>query len=294
MVARLSKLLVVASASMLSVSPAKAATFFFSTGNVDGRLATASRPDGGGKTEIETADDFVLAEDTTLTSGTFTGLINNGRTGSIGDVIVEIYRVFPLDSTTPPSTTVPTRTNSPSDVALQSFSAAASQLAFTTTLVASSFTASNSVINGINPVPNQRTGGEGAVSGSEVTFGFTFATPLDLAAGHYFFVPQVQVSGGEFLWLSAVRPIVPPGTPFAPDLQSWIRNQNLDPNWLRVGTDIVGGTTPPTFNAAFTLNGVTATAVPEPATWATMILGFGLSGAAIRRRRRSPALAAAG
>ena len=32
-------------------------------------------------------------------------------------------------------------------------------------------------------------------------------------------------------------------------------------------------------------------AVPEPATWAMMITGFGLSGAALRRRRLSPVLA---
>ena len=38
---------------------------------------------------------------------------------------------------------------------------------------------------------------------------------------------------------------------------------------LRVGTDIVGGTTPPTFNAAFVLNGVS---VPSA------IVGAGLPG----------------
>ena len=32
----------------------------------------------------------------------------------------------------------------------------------------------------------------------------------------------------------------------------WIRNSNLDPDWLRVGTDIVGGTT---FNGTFSLIG---------------------------------------
>ena len=32
-------------------------------------------------------------------------------------------------------------------------------------------------------------------------------------------------------------------------------------------------------------------AVPEPATWAMMIVGFGLAGAAMRRRREAPALA---
>lgn len=83
-----------------------------------------------------------------------------------------------------------------------------------------------------------------------------FNPPIDLPADHYFFVPQVQVTGGEFMWLSSVRPIVAPGTPFAPDLQAWIRNANLDPDWLRVGTDIVGGAPPPTFNMAFSLDGL--------------------------------------
>jgi len=33
-------------------------------------------------------------------------------------------------------------------------------------------------------------------------------------------VPQVEITTatGEFLWLSAPRPIVPPGTPFPPGL----------------------------------------------------------------------------
>ena len=72
-------------------------------------------------------------------------------------------------------------------------------------------------------------------------FTITFANPFMLHADHYFFVPQVQVTNGEFYWLSASRPSVAPGTPFAPDLQSWIRSAALDPDWLRVGTDILGG-----------------------------------------------------
>ena len=108
------------------------------------------------------------------------------------------------------------------------------------------------------------TGGEGPVTGDEVTINADFTTPFDLPADHYFFVPQVLLNdSNNFFWLSAPRPIVPPGTPFAGDLQEWIRNADLEPNWLRVGQDIVGGNPFPTFNATFSLTGVT---VPEPST----------------------------
>ena len=79
----------------------------------------------------------------------------------------------------------------------------------------------------------------------EVQFDVAFTTPLLLPPDHYFFVPQVELTdtAGEFFWLSAPRPIVPPGTPFPlgiTDLQSWTRDEILAPDWLRVGTDIVG------------------------------------------------------
>ena len=75
--------------------------------------------------------------------------------------------------------------------------------------------------------------------------------PFDLAAGHYFFVPQIQLKNGLFLWLSTAS------GQFTGDLQEWIRNSALQPDWLRVGTDIVGGATPPTFDTAFSLSGTT-------------------------------------
>jgi hypothetical protein len=261
--------------------------FFFSTGTVTNAVGMASRPDVGGKTEIEAADDFVTTAPTTITSATFTGVVTS-ITGlsTIGEVVVEIYRVFPLDSNTVRTPNVPTRANSPSDVALDSRSSSvAGEMTFATATLATTFTASNSVLNGIHAFPNQLTMGEGAVTGREVQFTVTFTTPLVLPTDHYFFIPQVQVTGGEFYWLSGTRPLVAPGTPFAPDLQAWIRNDALDPDWLRVGTDIVGGNPVPTFNGAFTLTGTVA-AVPEPATSALMLLGLAAVGAVASRRQR--------
>ena len=254
-------------------------TLFVDTGNVDGRMAMASRPDSSGKIEIEAADDFILNAPALVNSGTFTGLVPTGY--SVSGVTVEIYRVFPADSNNPPSGNVPTRANSPSDVAFDS-RASGTDLNFTATVLNNSFTAANSVLNGIHPLPGQTTGGDGAVTGQEVQFSFTLTSPFSLPADHYFFVPQVELSNGEFYWLSSVRPIVAPGTPFAPDLQAWIRNENIDPDWLRVGTDIVGGTTPPMFNGAFSLSGV---ATPEPASVALFGSGMIALGVLLRRRR---------
>jgi hypothetical protein len=286
---------------LLPLTARAADTTFFSTGNPDGKIATASRPDAGGATEIESADDFVLSEETSITDATFTGLLSGGATPSdVGEVVVEIYRVFPALSDVgrtsgPPTfstTQVPTRVNSPSDVALDSRDSTSGLTFMIGDL--GSFTVGNSVTpGGINSFPNQTTGGDGRVTGDEVQFGVTFSTPLVLPAGHYFFVPQVEVSGGDFLWLSAPRPIAAPGTPFpsgVTDLQSWTRDEALDPDWLRVGADIVGGTPAPTFNAAFSLSG---SVVPEPSTWVMLLLGFAGLGFAGWRRVRNPSPASA-
>jgi hypothetical protein len=64
----------------------------------------------------------------------------------------------------------------------------------------------------------------------------------------------------------------------------------LEPDWLRVGTDIVGGNPAPTFHAAFSLTGETLAAVPESASLSVLgaaVAGMGLLGWRRCRRNQS-------
>ena len=284
--------------SLIAVAvPANASSFNFSTGDPDGKMATASRTGPG--FEIESGDDFALLAQTLIKNATFTGLVPTGA--SVSNVTVEIYRVFPNDldvgrtSGAPffSTTQVPTRVNSPSDGAFDSRSSGTG-LSFSTNVLAGSFTALNSLQpGGIHPAPGFHTGGNGPVTGQEVQFSVNFTTPFNLPADHYFFVPQVQLDTGDFLWLSAPRPIVAPGTPFPPgvtDLQAWARDEFLDPDWLRIGTDIVGGTPAPTFNLAFSLEGD-----PTPLPGALPLFASGLGALGLlgwRRKKKAATLAA--
>jgi hypothetical protein len=251
------KTTVAALASLLLVSHASAASFSFSTGAPDGKIATLSRPASPGIIQTETADDFVVTQAVVISQATFTGLLPLGApVTSISDVEIELYHVFPADSDTNRTINVPTRANSPGDVEIGSATrdSAKGSLAFSATILSPSFSASNSVVNGINKSPNEKTNGEGAVTGEEALITVYFNPPIALPAGHYFFRPEVLLGRGDFLWLSAPKPIVAPGTPFLGDLQSWIRNDALAPDWLRIGTDI---TAQGPFNAAFSLSGET-------------------------------------
>lgn len=256
---------------MWLATPASAGPFFFSTDSPDGRLGALSGPASPGKIETETADDFLLQQTTVITRATITGLIPLGTPlDHIGQVEIEIYHVFPNDSdvsrTSGPPTfstsQVPTRVNSPADNEIDGATRDSSRgtLSFEATVVSASFTVSNTVVNGINNVPPQHTGGEGPATGEEVEIGIDFTTPIILPAGHYFFRPEVLVTGGNFLYLSTVKPAVFPGTA-TPDLQAWIRNSNLAPDWLRIGTDIIGGTT---FDMTFSLTGDTVPGAGTP------------------------------
>jgi hypothetical protein len=61
---------------------------------------------------------------------------------------------------------------------------------------------------------------------------------------------------------------------------SWGKRINLD-----FGGDVAHAVTFRSTNYSFELDNIAVTAVPEPATWAMMILGFGAAGAMMRRRR---------
>jgi len=97
-------------------SPATASDipFSFSTGNPDGLIATLSRVASPGKLETETADDFVTQSLTTINSATFIGLLPLGTPlSAVTQVEIELYHVFPIESTNPPDGKVLARANSP-------------------------------------------------------------------------------------------------------------------------------------------------------------------------------------
>jgi hypothetical protein len=252
-------------------APAWSETFFFTTGNTDGKMAALTRPAASGKLETETADDFALEQTTVISGAVITGLLVPAGTplAGISQVEVEIYHIFPQDSDMVRAINVPTRQNSPADVEIDSATrdSLAGTLGFSSALLTGNFTAAASVVDGIKKKPDQRTQGDGPKTGDEITITINFATPIILPAGHYFLRPEVRLTTGDFLWLSAARPILPPGTPFPADfldLQAWIRNTDLKPDWLRIGGDIIGGTTPPTFNMTFSLIGNTISEAGTP------------------------------
>jgi hypothetical protein len=244
-------------------APAVAQPFLFTTGAPDGRIGVATRPQSadGSRIEVQAADDFVLQQPTLIYGAAFTGLMNPGFLPSdLGDIKVEIYRVFPTDSDDTRTPIVPTRMNSPADVefsgdlALSEGHRSLSEgtLKFVYAVVQDGYPIDNTVINGIFPKPSQMTGGEGPRRGWLTTFVVIFETEFILPADHYFIVPQIEVLNGlsDFLWISAARD---PANPLFPgDLQSCVRNSELEPDWLRIGSDIVGDTT---FNQSFSLIG---------------------------------------
>ncbi len=277
-----------AAATFAAAAPAAAATVFnFTTGGPDGKIGAQSQVADATHIQTETADDFHLASTTRIKSASFTGLLAAGaQQTDIEDVEIEIYHVFPGDSAVRvPGVT--TRANSPADFEIADATRGGAAGGLTGGVGnPQAFSVLNTVTTGIRggDSTSEFTGGDGPATGTEVTFFIDFTNPIELGAGDFFFRPEVRLANGNFLWLSATRPAQVPGAPL--DRQAWIRNDNLAPDWLRIGTDITRQTP---VNMSFSLNGVAG--VPEPATWALMIGGFGLAGASLRRQRRRAAAA---
>ena len=248
---------------LLVATPLWSQDFSFTTGNPDGLMGAASRRASPGKLETETADDFTLDQTTVISRATIVGLVPQGtQPQDIKEVEVEVYHIFPLDSANPPSGKVPARANSPSDVEIDTATRAGNSgtLTFFTNVLNSNFGVGNTVVNNLK-VATAPPGGEGSTAGEEVEITITFTSPIILPAGHYFFRPEVLLTSGDFLYLSAPKVI-----PAPKDLQAWIRNSNLAPDWLRIGTDIVGGgAAAPTFNMTFSLTGETVPGAGTPA-----------------------------
>jgi len=249
-------------------APSWADTFVFETGSPTNQFASLSRRPSPGKAETETADDFPLQEPTVITGAKIFGLIPLGTpVENIRDVEVEVYQIFSdknsdvsrtsgfPDFKTPVS---PTRVNSPADVEIDTATRAKTEgtLTISTRVLNASFLVGATVLNGISV----GAGSAGQFTGEEVEITITFTNPIVLPSGQYFFRPEVLLSSDDFRYLSGPRPI-PAGSTLTPDRQAWIRNQTLAPDWLRIGTDIIGAGA---FNMAFSLNGETVPDVGTP------------------------------
>lgn len=98
------------------------------------------------------------------------------------------------------------------------------------------------------------------------------ATAFAGASGSYFFsVYDYASTSGNFRWKDGASPV-------SGGARGSGSTSGNSTGWV------------PTSSYAFALKGTTvsaAGAVPEPTTWAMLMIGFGLAGALVRRRRRS-------
>ncbi len=101
-----------------------------------------------------------------------------------------------------------------------------------------------------------------------------------LGAGSQGFL--AEVFGKESL--GSLSPTATATTPFS----SYSLAFTADSSWTTIAFNVAPLGSGADDNIDTILDNVSVSAAPEPATWATMILGFGLAGASLRRRRAAP------
>ena len=118
-------------------------------------------------------------------------------------------------------------------------------------------------------------------SGDTLVDGFRFAsiTPFTLNAGSTYFVGAADLGFGDAYWLAGNVTTAPGITYLA---SRYAQGSGLNfPEGLGDNVGYLGG------------NILLGSAVPEPATWAMMIIGFGAVGSMVRTSRRRSAMLAA-
>ena len=218
---------------MWLATPAWADPFVFSTGTPDGLLGALSQPAGSGTSRPRPPTTSSLSETTSIAQATITGLIPAGtpagehqqRRGRGLSRLSQGLGRSPLGAGARAGQLARRRRDRQRHARCERGNARVRGRS----LVDASSSVLNTVVDGINPVPAERDPWRRSRRAARWSRSRSpsprrsFCRRITISSA-----PRSQVTGGDFLFLSAPKPIVAPGTPFMGDLQAWIRNSDLD------------------------------------------------------------------